>query len=482
MIARETRERIKKGLSSSPLLFRLARAGYLASSNVQREVMSLGRMVPYAVSKLTGQGENLWRDELPVQAVSRRTVPAFTIEGLLEYCRARNLVCGQGGDSIYLPPETWAAGPLAFLQADYPAGCGLKISRNAGGSDGYYMTGRDGRRLSRLMSFPHRKQVLTFNYLHAHGLAPRLFDLIELSGEEGGLHTAYVIEHVTGEPLRAGDLDGVVAKLKALEQDGCLRLISAAGWSGIDFEAPDGNGNVIRCAATGRPLYVDVHNFVLDKYESYLTAVARTAAEDSHFGERRHILGGAYLYQEVPGLNLPAKRSPRSRMIVMDELFRTAGLEISGRAVLDIGCNLGLMGAEYLRRGARWLHGWDMPEVASASRKVLLAIGCTRFSHTSGRIGPDTALAHDLPEHLKGLAADDIIINYLAIRGHIGWLPALAAVPWRYMVYEGHQDDGVLDGYIEELNRIVPVRLLAQSQIADGVSTARDVAIIERLA
>jgi hypothetical protein len=228
---------------------------------------------------------------------------------------------------------------------------------------------------------------------------------------------------------------------------------------------------------------VDVHNFILDQYDTHLAALASEVAADSHFGNRSVLLGGlggSFLYQEIPGLDRPAKRSPRARMQVWDALLARAGVSLQGKAVFDVGCNLGLMGAEYLRRGARWLHGWDQPQVVEAARRVLLSIGCTRFSLAGGRLDRDTDLAGSLPAHMKAVAGEDTVLSYLAIRGHIGWLPALARFPWRYMLYEGHQEDGALDGYLAELNAVVPVRLVEADRLSDGISAARDIALIER--
>jgi hypothetical protein len=140
------------------------------------------------------------------------------------------------------------------------------------------------------------------------------------------------------------------------------------------------------------------------------------------------------------------------------------------------------MGAEYLRRGARWVHGWDKPEVVAASNKVLLSIGCTRFSLTGGELSGAADLSEQLPHHLRTLEPRDAFLSYLAIRGHIGWLPALQHLPWQYMLYEGHQQDGNIEDDIAELNKFIPVRVLAKSWITGGLSSARAIGVVQRLA
>jgi hypothetical protein len=490
MISRERRDRIKALLMRYPPLFRVVRSSYIIYASLQRELFAVIRFAPRLVKSAlgTGQSRSAWQRELPVQKPSRVDAGAVTStlnpQQLKAWCSARHLPFAEGGDAIYLPPATWRSTPLQSVLHYYPADAGLKIARQPGGSDSYYVISRIGRAVAQKLTFSHRLQTLTFNFLHLHGIAPRLYDLIEITDGSGIVWTAYAIENFTPSPLQPGDCESITKRLQSLEQEKLIKLVSSAGWRGIDFEAPDCNGNLVRDRDSARLAYVDVHNFVLDHYEKHLLELASSVTDTSHFGGRSLLLGGAtgsFLYQEIPGLDRPAKRSPRARLQAWDLLLTRAAIGLEGKAVFDIGCNLGLMGAEYLRRGARWLHGWDQPEVVDAARKVLLSIGCTRFSLTGGSLAPDVDLFASLPHHVKDLASDDAIVSYLAVRGHIGWLPGLGKLAWRYMLYEGHQEDGALETYIAELNRLVPVRILTTDRVSDGVSSVRDIAIIERL-
>jgi hypothetical protein len=337
--------------------------------------------------------------------------------------------------------------------------------------------------VQRQLSYCHRKQLLTFNLLYLEGVAPRLYDLIEIVDSRGQLWTAYVVEHIEAGGPSDAEYDRIIGKLKSLADQGLITLINSELWNVDNFRRPDCAGNLI-VSANGRAAYVDIHNFILYRYEDYLCQLARSVGAISHFGDRTHVLGGksgSFLYQEIPGVDLPAKRSPRERMQTLDKLANQAGLDFSGKVIFDIGCNLGLMGAEYLRRGARWLQGWDLPHVVAAAEKVLLATGCTRFSLGGVHFSRLCDLTSGLPAHLQDVRPQDGIVNYLAVRGHVGWLEGLKALPWRYMIYEGHQDDTDLEGYVGELNLLCPVKLRAWERAADGNSRPRDVAIIERL-
>ncbi|ABS63526.1 hypothetical protein Plav_1911 [Parvibaculum lavamentivorans DS-1] len=423
-----------------------------------------------------------WKKSLPVQAHSSVQISGLqNLDDMDAFSRWLGIMgAPEGHDSYYLSPSNWRKSSLAFLLDRYPSNVGLKVSKSAGGVDAFYSRLFAGRKAQQLLSGSHKSQTLLYNFLCLKGISPRLYDLVEMVDEAGNKRTAYVVEHVEGSAPSADELDSVVSRLKSLEREGMIRLVSGDGWESRDFQRPDGNGNVVVVSGQ-QPLYVDVHNFILGRYDRHLKETARAVSGASHFGNKSILLGGSYLYQEIPGIPLPAKRSPAQRMKIYDSLLASAGVDLSGKVVMDVGCNLGLMGAEYLRRGAAWVHGWDMPHVVDASHQTLLSIGCTRFSHTPAHLSDDLNLFESLPDHIKTIDRDDGVLNYLAIRGHVGWLRDIKNLPWRFMIYEGHQDDAPLEQYVAELNEWLPVRVVAHSSVFDANSTSRDSAIIQRI-
>jgi len=154
-------------------------------------------------------------------------------------------------------------------------------------------------------------------------------------------------------------------------------------------------------------------------------------------------------------------------------------VSVESRLVLDIGCNVGMMMAQYLKQGALWCHGWDQEVVVPHTEKLLYALGCTRFSTTGGiitqSIDLQSHLASHLKPHLKGC-----VVSYLAVRGHINWLDALKEIPWAFMIYEGHEGETTPQSlnYLEELKKSVPFRIAAQGEYEDGDSEPRTVAIV----
>ena len=423
MISRERRDRLKSVLIRYPALFRLVRGSYIAYAALERELLALIRFAPQLLASHIRSRETnrRWQSELPVQQPlkldAKSVTPTLNPQQIKAWCSARQLPFRETGNAIYLPPATWRATPLQPVLPAYPADAALQIEKSAGASD---TRDRDG--------LSHAMRSLAHNHQHLQGAAPRLYDLLEIRDGGNVDWTAYVIKH---------------------------------------SDAP-----------------VSPDTSILDHYESYLRQLAERVAEVSHFGGKRRVLGGktgCFLYQEIPGLGQPAKRSPRERLQAWDPLLQRAHVDIEDKVILDIGCNLGLMGAEYLRRGAHWLHGWDRPEVVEAANAVLLSVGCTRFSLTGGDLSAQPDLVASLPEHLHAIDQDKIILSYLSVREHVGWLPGLAALPWRYMLYEGHPEDRQIETYIRELNARIPVRLLTTDRASDGLTGTCDIALLERL-
>ena len=423
MISRERRDRLKSILLRYPTLFHAVRSSYITYAGLQRELLALIRFAPQLIASRVGVAghDKQWQRELPVQSPSRVDARSVTLtlnpQQIKAWCNARHLPFFETGDTVYLPPQTWRSTPLGPVLPSCPAGAGLMIAQRAGDAKAILAD-----------AVSHRFHTLSLNYQHLRGGGPRLYDLLEIRDGSKITWTAYLIEDAA--PMPAAD------------------------------------------------------DSILENYETYLRELAATVTEQSHFGGRMRVLGGksgCFLYQEIPGLDQPAKRSPRVRLQAWDPLLQRTHASIEGKVIFDVGCNLGLMGAEYLRRGARWVHGWDQPDVVEAARKVLLSVGCTRFSLTGGMLARDSDLFVQLPDHLRATGNDGAILSYLSVREHIGWLPGLARLPWRYMLYEGHPDDRQIETYVAELNAQIPVRLLTTDRVSDGVVATHDIALIERL-
>jgi hypothetical protein len=163
------------------------------------------------------------------------------------------------------------------------------------------------------------------------------------------------------------------------------------------------------------------------------------------------------------------------------ELMAESDISVQDRLVLDIGCNIGMMMAQYLKLGALWCHGWDRAHVTPHTEDLLLALGCTRFSLTGTDVVQSRRLEDDLPQFLRS-HLERCAVSYLAVRGHVGWLDALARIPWSFLIYEGHEDETMVQfgRHMEELRKLTDFRIRASGEYSDGDSERRIVAILLR--
>lgn len=446
------------------------------------EVQSIKRIGVSRLLKETFGTPLSWQDALPIQ--SPRTIVAgdaiASPESLLAQLRSTGASFAEGGHAVYLRPEALMRTAFKDLMKDYPADAGLKIVKNSGGVDeGDYLLGatRGDSRIHLGMVHSHRHLTLVANLLHAKGLGPRLYDLINLKcGDQ--LRTVYVVQDVGDRVPTLAECEKGIQQLRELDKENVLRVMIPEGFSDEEFECPTCCNNALM-DEQGQFNYIDFQNFLLGDYEKFLTNLAKDAAEQTHFGDTSVLRGGRYLYQSVPGVKLPGKRDVANRVKTLSRLFAEAGISVADRLVLDVGCNIGMMMSEYLRLGAKWCHGWDRALTTPHTERLLLALGCTRFSTTGTDITKSQALAAELPPHATAALAG-CAISYLAVRGHIGWLDALQQIPWSFMIYEGHEGETAQDfeSDLAEFKQLTNFELGASSTYVDGDSEERTIAIL----
>jgi hypothetical protein len=466
------------------------RAYRLASRTLDQLLIEYRLVRRVGVGQLVGKNlgkANDWKEVLPVQTPQRFTIDLnLDLEGgWARYLDSLGVTYFAGGHTVYIPPEAARRTSFEELLRNYPADSGIKLIKSCGGvDDGRYL--RDGygvaageSMLLRSLVYDHRRLTLVANLLHEKGLGPRLFDLVEIQcGEQ--TFTAYIVEHVDGPAPSMDQCRAGLRRLAELEDQGLLKINLPDGFADEDFEPPTCNGNAL-LTQNEEFRYIDFQNFLLVNYEKYLEKIAVKATEESHFGDRSLLRGGSYLYQSIPGVRLPSRRRIEDRIGPLKELLNSAGVSVERRLVLDFGCNIGMMMAQYLKLGAAWCHGWDRAVVTPHTQRMLLSLGCTRFSVTGCDIEASRAVESDLPEFLDSLLKGPVI-SYLAVRGHLGWLDALARIPWTFLIYEGHEDETQeqFESFMGELQQQVRFRVGGVREYRDGDSDPRTLAILVR--
>lgn len=463
----------------------------LTSKTIDRLIIEYKLIRRVGLRQLFGYrvgGTASWREVLPLQKPRRVVIPGpgfSSAAEILGHLDSKGLTYAQGGHTIYLPPSTFAESAFRALMNNYPRDAGLKIVKYRGGvADSAYIhdshgNGRGQSVLQKKLVHDHICLSLVANLLFTKGLGPRLYDLIELQCGDH-LWTAYVIEHVNSRVPTVPECEAGVGKIRELEEQGLIKNNIPGGWDDEDFECPKCNGNAL-VDDHGKFHYIDFQNFTLVGYRSFLRNIAMEAIEKTHFGENQMLRGGRYLYQSVPGVRLPGKRTVETRIAVLRQLMERAGVSVEDRLVLDVGCNIGMMMGQYLKLGARWCHGWDRVYVTPHTEQLLRALGCTRFSTTGDDIDQSKRLERDLPDFLQA-SLDGCVISYLAVRGHLGWLDALGRIPWAFLIYEGHEDETQADfeSHLAQLKKQLSFKVGSTGTYQDGDSNPRILAILIR--
>jgi len=400
---------------------------------------------------------------------------------LTRWLRNRGVTVNEGRNTIYLPPGERLSEFLACLLETYPRNCGFKILKRFGppSETQYLVRNSRLRARARLIGNP-LDQLTTANYMHALGIGPRVWDVTCWNaGDEA--YTVFVVDHVDGRSATNEECVDFLAHLKRLLVSTHLRIV-LPNWerSAGDFRCPGCNDNLVISAELGRAQYIDFQNFCVTDASAWTREILSKANGTFHFGDGRLFRGSRYLYQSVPGLTTSAKRDTSSRWRWLTRTFREAGLDLHGRVVLDIGCNSGAMLHAALAAGARWALGWDRPAVVHHAQQLLLSLGASRFHLYGADLHPSYRLEDDIPPRLQPVLPEAVIL-YLSVRQHVGLLHSLQHVPWRALVYEGHQGEDVNDlpTVLAPLLRN-NIRCVSASLVADGDSRPRPIALLLR--
>lgn len=387
----------------------------------------------------------------------------------------------QGKYTIYIPPQEGLPALLGPAATFYPPDAGFKILKDFRPPDeAHYADHRTHTYAQRFLVGSLEGQLQTGSYLAAQGLAPVVYDLAELQTLDGAALTAFVVQHVPAQPPAAEECRRLVDRLDALVQTEEIAPVRPFWKELRDFLPPHAARNFLKSTASGEVYIVDVQEFRLNQTR-VLGRVLREGREHLHFGEAWRVRGGRCPYQSVPGVRTAAKRDTSARWQVVQELLAHVGAAVTGRVVLDLGCNAGMMMARALAEGALWVLGWDLPQVVPHTRTLLAAFGFTRFTLVGTTLGPDYPLHGDIPSQLEPLLPDGVVF-FLSMHRRIGIPRAIMEVPWRWMVFEGDQgeDAGAVAAMLLAITRKVKASVAGTREIRDGDSQSRVVVLLER--
>lgn len=400
-----------------------------------------------------------------------------------KWLKSKTLTYIEGRWTFYIPPQETLKNNLDFLPLYYPHDAGLKILKDFQTPDRAKYT--DNRKnpysrsaLTRLLTPTPIFLVQVANYLYSHALGMRVYDLIALQGVQQTF-TCYIVQHVDGIDPDMEEYELFMNRFRSILNLREITTIHKRIEKMKDFDPPSCNKNLIVRKEDKNALYVDFQGFLLDD-EKWLNRIIDEIKDIVHFGGVRFFRGGKrYLYQSIPGVGV-RKRDNNVRWKHFIEMLQESGDSFSGKVVYDVGCNMGLMIYNALSEGAQWGIGWDLPAVVECAEKVLLALGATRFDLVDEEISMTTDFLSRVP--IRYRTQKNSILFFLAMTKHVGFVRGIKDLPWEYMFYEGHSNQG-LETLMESLRN---VSWLKNSQVvsnrcfADGDSPERTVLLLKR--
>lgn len=408
------------------------------------------RYVWYTVYMLKG-----WLKKLSMllsqQVVVRQSIlewdvnwPEFrTSEQLEAWLKSNEVRFSTGLWTIYLPPQPSLRRVLGEVVDFYPPSAGYKILKNFGSPHQTTYCSEITGGLEELKRQKRRGGVFdslqNANFLYACGLGPRCWDLTAFRTSHQS-YTVFVVENVQGLTPNNAQHQAFLAALRDLETRQLLDIVVPGKWEEhIDFRVPDCNGNLISQKETNQPKYVDFQNLVVNS-QLWSKVIIERYTDTFHFGDSNPLTFREFLYQSVPGFNTISKRNVHDRWTLIESELKALDISIRNRIVLDIGSNQGMMMLYSLRAGAAWCQGWDRPEVVKRAESLLFSLGASRFHLAAAELNVEYLLTNDLPQRLLP-QLNEAVILYLSVRKHIGMMRNLETLPWRVLVYEGHQDE-----------------------------------------
>lgn len=453
---------------------------YRTYQEARSAAYALRNLLPGVALRALRSSDGAPRQSVQAFPVSAR---ASTPADVVEVLRSSGLTWDEGKHTYYLPPQEGLSDVLGSWVERYPPDAGFKLVRRLGGvgSNPYLIDAERRRVHTRIVggiADLHRSAAS----LYAVGLGPRPFDVVDLE-LSGGTAACHVVEHVSGRPTTEREHASFILSLRAAlggELVGAVKPASPNALTTPDLAPPDCGGNLIR-SENGRLLYIDPQPFVLLDARRIVDRISSHASTTLHFGgTRRHRGGGAYPYQSVPGIR-GGKRDTARRWRAIDHLLATSGSTVRDRVVLDLGCNAGMMLGAALASGARWGLGWDRPEVADVADRIQVLLGNTRTAFVGAELDQDHPYGEDVPTWIEP-QLDGCVVLFLSVWRHVGIPRALADLPWRAAVVEGHQEDteGRFGQVLAEAGRRWGAEVAVHGRIRDGDSAARPMAVLTR--
>jgi hypothetical protein len=234
------------------------------------------------------------------------------------------------------------------------------------------------------------------NLLAIESLAPRVYDIIKVNN-----FCAQVTDYLTGE----GDYQPSLVKV-ARRKYGL-----ATSW---DMNPKNWVAGKL----------VDFQSWYFNDRNAYIANLIDRAYVYAAWGSRPEP------YQSIE--SAPSQRSTAHRI----KALQWQSFDFSGKDILDLGCNLGVMGMEASRLGARRVVGVDQPHVADIAREYANWSQFWNLDFLGLHLPQQRSEIHPL----CGLGQFDVVFA-LSVDRQIGYKPWIADLCRAVLFLEGHVPD-----------------------------------------
>ena len=400
--------------------------------------------------------------------------PFGNIENIKDELKKSHIQFQEGEFAVYISNQHDIENLSPGLIDRYPYNVGLKLIKSQTiSSDGTpFYCGTDASKtatstMMRIVGSVNDKKVIS-NILSEHHVAPRVYDVVKFRSSNYDIF-AMIVEHIDGGVVTGNQGKDFIKKLNSISQEEGIKLLGGSG-SG-DFTPPNFGNNII--ANPSGLYYVDIQNFMSTNVGGESKKLSKMIYKDTHFGASNLLRSEKYSYQSVPELNIKGKRDSNYRVHLIDQLLNKNKIDLKGGCVLDVGCNLGLFLTYSLYRGANWVVGLDMPDVAIAARRYMYKKGFSTFDI----LGVD--LKSDLV--LDCLTCKDFkFIFYMSIEGHIGFPKWLDYINFEYILYEGHEGENIEGITKKIISSSLDIEILDELKSQDGDSRSRPMLLCKK--
>ncbi len=310
-------------------------------------------------------------------------------------------------------------------------------------------------------------------------IGPKVYDLVKLE-DEGGSWEVLVSDRVDLEITSKRQIGALMQRIELLKSRGLLSLRSSHGRSKQEvLDQIRNTSGLSKSSGSGICLNPLLFDFAPQK--KMVDHLFSGGFESLRFTDVPWYRNKIYPYQSIPGVSVNAKRDMEVRWVEIRDLLTKFDLSLENRMVLDICCSSGIFMSYALSEGASWALGWDIPDVASITSKLQKVLGISRAEVFGAKLHDRYPLKNDIPAHLTSHLDESVIFLFSAV-AHVGFIEEIGEIPWRFLVFEGHEADEFEDRKAELESYAIRwnAELLTMDKIHDGDSFPRPLAIIAR--